>query len=150
MENVSSLINSFLCDISSSTWCNYSKRFILPRMLIILTTDLILRLLIIPIIFFHLNLINKWPLTRSKLEGAYELQKGVKLGGWKVFFLIRGQNCYGAKHRESKVHFSHNFLYWGETIVSFIRLIYCTCNLTTLNNASSTSNLSVRDGERER
>jgi len=29
-------------------------------------------------------------LTQSKSEGASELQKGAKLGGWKVIFFNRG------------------------------------------------------------
>jgi hypothetical protein len=36
------------------------------------------------------NLSATWALTQSKLTGATELQKGVKLGGWKVIFFNRG------------------------------------------------------------
>jgi len=50
---------------------------------------------------------HKWgaiyALTGSKSEGAYKLQKEVKLGGWKVVFLIRDQSRNYGKHRGPKV-----------------------------------------------
>ena len=44
-----------------------------------------------------------WTLTQSKSEGAYKLQKGVKLGGWKIVILIEGQNRNYNKYRGLKM-----------------------------------------------
>ena len=51
---------------------------------------------------------------RVKLQkGVIELQNGVKLGGWKMVFLIGSQNCYGCKHRGPKVSLSQKKLVKG-------------------------------------
>ena len=49
------------------------------------------------LVFFLIKKLYRWRLTHatyvlteSKSQGAYELQKGVKLGGWKVVFFNRG------------------------------------------------------------